>query len=371
MTYNWQHQNWPNFQYDLETLLSLFLEFSLEWAELSGMEKGLSTDLEEETVINIMVSEAIKSSAIEGEFYSREDVMSSIKNKLGLNKTPARIKDRYSAGIAELMVEVRTSFQEPLSTEMLKNWHKILFAHAKNLLVGNWREGKEPMQVVSGSIGREIVHFEVPPSDLVSNEMELMVNWYNQANFPQINAIGSALLKSAIVHLYFESIHPFEDGNGRIGRALAEKALSQSLGKPVLMSISKIIEADKHAYYQALKDAQRGLDITDWITYFIKVIITAQRDSKALVEFLLGKVKYFDKYKNYMDDRHIKVIETMFEAGPEGFQGGMSAKKYMSITQVSKATATRDLQYLHENGLLIQSGAGRSVRYALNLLNVK
>lgn len=367
MTYNWQHQNWPNFQYDLETLQPLFLEFSLEWAELSGMEKGLPIDLEEETVINIMVSEAIKSSAIEGEFYSREDVMYSIKNKLGLNKTPVRIKDRYSAGIAELMVEIRSSYQESLSTEMLKNWHKILFAHSKSLLVGDWRAEEEPMQVVSGPLGREMVHFEAPPSNQVAKEMEMMVDWYNQANFLQNNAIGSALLKSAIVHLYFESIHPFEDGNGRIGRALAEKALSQCLGKPVLLSISKVIEADKHAYYQALKSAQRGLDLTDWIAYFIKVIITAQRDSKALVAFLLGKVKYFDKYKNFMDDRQAKVIEKMFEAGPEGFQGSMSAKKYMSITQVSKATATRDLQYLRENGLLTQSGAGRSVRYALNL----
>lgn len=134
MTYNWQHQNWPNFQYDLETLQSLFLEFSLEWAELNGMEKGLSVDLEEKTVINIMVSEAIKSSAIEGEFYSREDVISSIKNKLGLNKTPLKVKDRHAAGISELMVEARSSFQKPLSVEMLKNWHKILFVHAKNTL---------------------------------------------------------------------------------------------------------------------------------------------------------------------------------------------------------------------------------------------
>ncbi|TVP43426.1 MAG: Fic family protein [Mongoliibacter sp.] len=367
MTYNWQHQNWPNFQYDLEALRPLFLEFSLEWAELNGMEKGLSGDLEEETVINIMVSEAIKSSAIEGEYYSREDVISSIKNKLGLNKTPIKVKDRYAIGISDLIVEVRASYQEPLSTEMLKDWHKVLFVHAKNMIVGNWREGEDPMQVVSGPIGREIVHFEAPPSKDVAKEMKAMINWYNQLNFPQIDVIGSALLKSAIVHLYFESIHPFEDGNGRIGRALAEKALSQSLKKPVLLSISKTIEADKKMYYQALKDAQRGMDITAWIEYFIKVVILAQRDSKALVGFLLEKVKYFDKYKDYMQDRHVKVIEKMFDAGTEGFQGGMSAKKYMSITHVSKATATRDLQYLHEHGLLIQSGAGRSVRYELNL----
>lgn len=367
MTYNWQHQNWPDFQFDLEALRPLFQEFAFEWAELKGMEKGLSADLEEETIINIMVSEAIKSSAIEGEFYSREDVMSSIRNKLGLNKTPVKVKDRYSSGISELMVEVRASFQEPISAEILKNWHRILFAHAKNMLVGNWRVGEEPMQVVFGPVGREEVHYEAPPSRDVLKDMEVLINWYNRSTFPISDVIGSALLKSAIVHLYFESIHPFEDGNGRIGRALAEKALSQGLGKPILLSISKTIESDKNAYYQALKEAQRSLEITSWIAYFIKVIIAAQRDSKALVDFLLSKVKFFDKYKNYIDVRHAKVIEKMFDAGPEGFQGGMSAKKFMSITQVSKATATRDLQYLYEQGMLTKSGAGRSVRYALNL----
>jgi Fic family protein len=140
------------------------------------------------------------------------------------------------------------------------------------MLIGNWREGDEPIQVISGPIGRKTVHYEAPPSKEVAKEMEGMINWYNQSTFPQINVFGSALLKSAIAHLYFESIHPFEDGNGRIGRVLAEKALSQGLGKPILLSISKTFETDKHAYYQALKDAQRGLEITAWIDYFIKVI---------------------------------------------------------------------------------------------------
>lgn len=167
--------------------------------------------------------------------------------------------------------------------------------------------------------------------------------------------------------MYFESIHPFEDGNGRIGRSLAEKALSQGLNKDILLSISKTIEADKNAYYLALKAAQSGLDITEWIAYFIKVLIAAQRDSKALVGFFLKKVKFFDKYYNFIEERHSKAIGKMFDAGPEGFEGGMSAKKYMSITQVSKATATRDLQYLHKNCLLIKIGAGRSVKYELNL----
>lgn len=367
MTYNWQYQHWPNFHYDLEGIRPLFLEFALEWAELNGMEKGLSVELEEETLLNSMVSEAVKSSAIEGEFYSREDVLSSIKNKLGLNKTPVRIKDRYASGISELMVEVRTSFGDPLSVAMLKNWHQILFAHAQNTRVGDWRAGEESMQVISGPIGREEVHFAAPPSQRVDKEMNRLVKWYNQSKLPLDDFIGVALVKSAIAHLYFESIHPFEDGNGRIGRALTEKALAQGLNKPILLSISTTIESDKQAYYKALKAAQSRLEITDWIEYFIKVIITAQRDSKATIAFLLKKVKFFDRYKNLLEDRQAKVIQKMFDAGPAGFQGGMSAKKYMAICKVSKATATRDLQYLHQHGLLTKFGNGRSVRYELNL----
>lgn len=367
MIYNWQLKDWPDFKYDLETLQPLFMEFALDWAELKGMEKGLSKDLEQETLLNIMVSEAIKSSAIEGEFYSREDVMSSIKNKLGLGITPLKVKDRYAAGISELMVAVRESFPEPLSLDMLRNWHTTLFAHSKNLIVGNWRIGNEPMQVVSGPLGREQVHFEAPPSDRVSKEMERFVDWFNHFNSPTDDTIASALLKSAIAHLYFESIHPFEDGNGRIGRAIAEKALAQGLNKPVLLSISNSLESDKNSYYQALKAAQGSLQITNWIKYFVMVIIAAQQDSKELVWFLLKKTRFFEQYRDLLEARHVKVLGKMFDAGPEGFKGGMSAKKYMSITQLSKSSATRDLQYLLQHGMLTQQGAGRSVRYELNL----
>lgn len=367
MTYNWQRKDWPNFKYDLATLQPLFMEFALEWAELKGMEKGLSKDLEEESLLTIMVSEAIKSSAIEGEYYSREDVMSSIKNKLGLSNPSINLKDRYAAGIAELMVVVRKDFQDPLTLDMLKFWHTTLFAYSKNLLIGDWRSGNEPMQIVSGPIGREQVHYEAPPSDRVCYEMEKFVEWYNQVDLLTNDSQASALLKSAIAHLYFESIHPFEDGNGRIGRAIAEKALSQGLKKPVLLSISKFIEADKNAYYQALKEAQVTLEITNWIKYFVKVIIAAQLDSKILVGFLLKKAKFFDQYRALLEVRHTKVLVKMFDAGPEGFKGGMSAKKYMAITKLSKSTATRDLQYLQQQEILIQKGAGRSVRYELNL----
>ncbi|WP_143960300.1 Fic family protein [Litoribacter populi] len=367
MAYNWQLKGWPSFQWNVEVLQPLILEFGLEWGEMKGLHQGLSKELEEETLIDVMVSEAIKTSAIEGEFYSREDVMSSIKNKLELDPKVFKIRDRNAAGISELMVKVRKSYMDPLSTEMLKDWHAALMSNARNMEVGDWRKGQEPMQVVSGPIGRETVHFEAPPSQQVPMEMESFIAWYNNQEIPLNNEIGLALFQSSIAHLYFESIHPFEDGNGRIGRAIAEKALAQGLKAPVLLSLSRTITNDKNAYYEAIKEAQKTLDITHWLQYFIQVIIDAQRDAKLLVAFTLKKARFFDLNQDKLEERQIKALQKMFEAGPEGFTGGMSAKKYMSITQVSKATATRDLQHLYQQGMLKQEGAGRSVRYNLNL----
>lgn len=367
MAYNWQQAGWPNFQYGLEELQPLFLEFAIEWAELNGMQKAFPKDIEQETLLDIMVSEAVKSAAIEGEFYSREDVMSSIKNKLGISLSPLPVKDRYATGIAELMVLVRRDYAVPLSEEMLKNWHTCLFANARNLTIGDWRRGAEPMQVVSGALGQEKVHFEALPSWRVGPETKTFLDWFNGFKPLPDNPIASAMLKSAIAHLYFESIHPFEDGNGRIGRAISEKALTQGMNRPLLLSISKIIEADKNAYYQALKLGQSSLQIDTWLKYFLNVLINAQREARMTVAFLLRKVRFFDSHNSALEERHRKVLSKMFDAGPSGFVGGMSAKKYMSITHVSKATATRDLQYLVQQGVFTKEGDGRSVRYHLNL----
>jgi Fic family protein len=197
--------------------------------------------------------------------------------------------------------------------------------------------------------------------------MEGLVRWYNSETLFVEGKISNAILKAAIAHLYFESIHPFEDGNGRIGRALAEKALSQSLGFPVRLSLSLAIEADRQAYYNELKNAQRTLEITDWVIYFAKVILDAQRNAKLMVQFTLKKSKFFELHKSNLNESQLKVINKMLDRGIEGFEGGITAKKYMGITSVSKATATRHLQHLAEIGALIATGAGRTVQYELNL----
>ncbi|WP_374164049.1 Fic family protein [Arcticibacter sp. MXS-1] len=369
MTYNWQLQGWPDFTYDVTALQPSILAFAQETGEVNGLIQGLPDTLKQETLLQLMLSEAVKTSEIEGEYLSREDVMSSIRNNLGLNDMPVYVKDQRASGVAQLLVEVRKDFQEPLTLDMLKAWHRLLFAATiSRVNAGAWRQDDAPMQVISGAYGREIVHYEAPPSTQVPQEMERFVSWYNSATFPLQGQVPEAVLKSAVAHLYFESIHPFEDGNGRIGRAIAEKALSQSLGRPIMLSLSKTIEANRNAYYDALKEAQRTLDITAWMVYFVNLVLAAQRDAKTMVLFTLKKAQFYDRYKDRIDERQWKAVNKMLDTGAEGFEGGMTAKKYMSITRVSKATVTRDLQQLHQLGVLVQEGAGRSVRYQLNLL---
>jgi Fic family protein len=362
--YNWQYKEWPNFSFTLENLQSISISFAEELGLLNGLITALNDDLKQETIIEILISEAIKSSEIEGEYMSRIDMMSSIKRNLGL-RSNTQVTDKRVAGMATLMTEVRDSYLKDLTLDMILSWHKILMESFSTINAGQWREGVEPMQVVSGAYGREVVHYEAPPSEIVAQEMQTFIHWFSNDNLSHLDKISKAIVKSAIVHLYFESIHPFEDGNGRIGRALAEYTLSHTLQSPVLLSISKVIEKDKNQYYDALKAAQSTLDITDWILYFGKVILTAQIEAKQLVEFTVKKVKYFDSFKQLLNERQQKVINRMFEAGVNGFQGGMTAKKYMAIAKTSKATATRDLQHLSEIGALQVLGAGRSVRYEL------
>lgn len=364
MMYNWQQKDWPNFSYSPEKFEDHKIEFIKLLGETQGMTKAVSNEQETDYIIELMVSEAIKTSEIEGEYISRADVSSSIRKNLGFQDYGVEnIRDQRAKGIAQLMIEVRKSTIHTLTREILFNWHKLLMSGNNRINTGQWRTHESPMQVVSGSIGKEIVHFEAPPSNQVDAEMENFLNWFNTSK----KQIKNPLIRSAIVHLYFESIHPFEDGNGRIGRALSEKALAEALGHPVLLSLSTTIESNKKDYYNALKTAQRSNQINDWIEYFSKTVLNAQQDALALIEFTLKKTKFFDQHKSILNERQLKVLKRMLDEGPNGFEGGISAKKYMSIAKTSKATATRDLQQLTEAKILTPSGGGRSVSYTLNL----
>ena len=368
MTYNWQQTDWTDFRYDLTGLQEILITLAEKFGHVSGLVKGLSENLQTETLINLMLAEAIKTSEIEGELLSRQDVMSSIRNQLGLNKPTEHIRDKRASGIAELMLDVRNTYAAPLTKEKLFQWHTMLFGQTPTqLTIGDWRSHMEPMQVISGPVGRNTIHFEAPPSSRVPHEMETFITWFN-ANAPEGEGrIKVPVIRSAIAHLYFESIHPFEDGNGRIGRAIAEKALSQSLGYPVLLSLSNTIEKNKKQYYSALETAQKSNKITPWLEYFVNLTLDAQTDSEVQIEFILKKSKFFDRFSSALNERQTKVINRMLDEGPKGFEGGMTAKKYVAITGASKATATRDLQDLIEKGALKQIGGGRSTRYEVNL----
>jgi len=367
MTYNWQFPDWANFTYDDSILDSLVIDFAIETGEMKGLTDSLPEKIQQETILEFMISEAIKTSEIEGEFFSRQDVMSSLKKQLGLADALLPIRDKKTQGIASLMIEVRNSYKNELSEALLKNWHFLLMKHTPYINAGEYRAGKEPMQIVSGAFGREIVHFEAPPSNQIPNEMSNFIRWYNGFEV-STNDIRNILLKTAISHLYFETIHPFEDGNGRIGRAISEKCLSESFGRPILMSLSSTIENDKKQYYNALKSAQRSLEITDWIFYFSSAILDAQKQAKHTIWMTLNKTRFLDRHKSQMNERQIKAIMKMFDFGISGFEGGMTSKKYVSITKSSRATATRDLQDLTVKGILLQQGEGRNVRYDLNIV---
>jgi Fic family protein len=226
------------------------------------------------------------------------------------------------------------------------------------------------MQIISGRVGKIDVHFEAPPSKDLPKLLNDFERWYQNFAYHEIGQIGRAMLRAALAHLYFETVHPFEDGNGRIGRALAEKALAETIEQPIIISLSQKIEENKKAYYQTLKLAQKNQNITSWLHYFFAIIIEAQKEVKETVLFVVEKAVYFDTFKNLVNERQLKILQKMTEKGKDGFEGGMTAKKYITITKTSKATATRDLQHLVQMGAFLKQGEGRSVKYYINWLTI-
>ncbi len=367
MKYIWQHKNFPTFKFISDALTDLIQAFALQSGEVNGMLQGLTKKEKDEFLVHIMLSEALKTSEIEGEYYSRLDVMSSIRNQLGLHNSLPKTKDKKALTIAQLMWEVRKDYNQELTIEMIQRWHNILMASEVRINAGQWRAGIEPMQIVSGSYGSIQVHYEAPPAADVEKMMLEFVKWYHSFSFQSLGKVGEAMLKSSLTHLYFETIHPFEDGNGRIGRALAEKALAEHLDMPLYISLSKKIEDNKKKYYDSLKIAQQNIEVTDWLDYFFNLIVESEIDVKTAAIFTIEKTVFFDRFKEKLNPRQLKAIQKMLEHGKDGFEGGMTAKKYISINSTSKATATRDLQEFVDIEAFISQGSGRSAGYMLNL----
>jgi len=366
MTYFWQTDSWPDFTYKLDASCEKYLyAFARSAGYVGGLIEGLERRDQTEMHLQLMVAEAIKTSEIEGEYLNRDDVISSVRNNLGLSAAPVTIGDKRAEGVAELMIAVRNGYETRLSEAILFDWHSKLLGWDRRAKVGCWRTHEEPMQVISGPVGKETVHFEAPPSERVPSEMKRFIRWFNATMPGEAIEIDKPPIRAALVHLYFESIHPFDDGNGRIGRAISEKTLSQGLGRPVVMSLSAAIEADRKSYYEELKLAQRKRDISAWVSFFLRLCVDAQVQAGEQIRFTLQKARLFDCFEDRMNERQIRVVRRMFEEGPDGCEGGMSARKDVSITKASKETATRDLQGWLAMGVFRSEGGVRSTRSAL------
>ena len=232
--------------------------------------------------------------------------------------------------------------------------------------IGGYRTHEEPMRVVSGRADKPTIHFEAPPSTRIVREMNAFASWFN-ATAPKGRRALPALTRAGLAHLYFVSIHPFEDGNGRIGRAISEKSLAQNLGQPSLIALAYTIQRARKAYYDMLERSNKTNEITAWLVYFAKTVLEAQRTTLERVEFYIGKAKFYDRVRGQLNPRQEKVIARMFRAGLDGFKGGLSAENYISITGTSRATATRDLTDLVVKGGLTRTGERRHTRYHLDL----
>lgn len=362
MAWNWQLAAWPDFQWEAGHRPELEARYLVAAGSLAGAFGSLAIGDAAELRADLLSEEAMETSRIEGETLDRGSVQSSIRRQLGL-AVDGRRAGPAEQGVAEVMVDAYRSHAEDLSDGKLCHWHALLMKGRHGLRdVGRYRCSAEAMQIVSGPIHAPVVHFEAPPSERVPREMESFIAWFNgsRGRMP-------ALCRAAVAHVYFESIHPFEDGNGRIGRVIAELALSQAIGAPVLLALSQVIGRGKKEYYARLQQANRTLELAAWVEYFSETVMAALVDSERRIDFVIGKARLFERLRGRLNPRQEKVLLRMFAEGPDGFAGGLSAGNYQTIAKTSAATATRDLAELIELGALCRSGERKHTRYRLEI----
>ena len=359
----WQNKDWPHFNYK-----SINPEKEMRFIKHSGFIAGSLLYLNEpeskQFYLEILCNEALKTSEIEGELLDRNSVQSSLLRHFSLKKDQKK-DSPYESNIAEMMYFLYESYQKKLSHRYLLELHHILMKNRRAIRAGSYRTHHEPMQIVSGAMGREQIHYEAPPSKAIKEEMTVFIDWFNKTA-PTGKTPLSCLTRASIAHLYFEMIHPFEDGNGRIGRALVKKIISQHIGSPTMLSLSHILFSNQKSYYQQLAAYNHHLTITGWIDYFSDMIFQAQDYSLKLSKLVIEKTKLFTKYS--LNPRQEKVLKRLFKEGLEGFKGGLSAENYIKISKTSRATATRDLQELCTLGILKRIGEKKHTRYYLSCL---
>ncbi|MEW8519043.1 MAG: Fic family protein [Candidatus Thiodiazotropha sp.] len=368
MRWIWQQPGWPDFRYDKSALEDRELAFRINSERLAGSFDALPVASQEDATIDLMLTEAIKTSAIEGEDLDRESVRSSLLSLITSETLPGNT-DQKAAGAASLLVDVRKNWRSSLKGELLGKWQSMAVTEQRytSIVRGVYRNDPSPMQIVSGPYGREKVHYEAPPAIQVPDKMAKLIDWYNQTSPLGGDKAIPGIARAGIAHLWFEVIHPFDDGNGRVGRAVADHALSQSLGYPTTACLATAIEADKKSYYLQFEKASRAsLDVNVWLDYFADTIIKAQEIAREEVDFVLAKRRFYEAYGNQLNDRQARMVSRVFAEGRKGFEGGITTKKYEAITKCPNRTASRDLSDLVAKGIIIPlPGGGRTTRYEL------
>jgi len=364
MKYVYNHKNWPKFYFDLESTISLLSDVRNKQGILSGKMDAIGFNLQNEAYLETLSQDVIKSSEIEGEILDTQQVRSSIARKLGLDIGGLIPSERDVEGIVEMMIDATQNWNKELTEERLFDWHAALFPTGRSgmykIKVGSWREDSTgPMQVISGPMGKETIHFEAPKSELLDSEIKAFNKWINaqNQNDPVINA--------AIAHLWFITIHPFEDGNGRIARAITDMMLCRSENKTQkFYSMSAQIKEQKKEYYEILESTQKGnLDITKWIKWFLECLRNSIESSNTVVQKIMTKHSFWAKHKSItFNERQIKVIELLFG----NFFGHLTTSKWAKINKCSQDTALRDIQELMNKQILKKSeSGGRSTNYEL------
>ncbi|HRW63604.1 MAG TPA: Fic family protein [Bacteroidales bacterium] len=362
-----QQKNWTNFKWEIEDVVNLLSEARNLQGRLIGKMESLGFDLRNEALLGALTQDVIKSSEIEGEILDHEQVRSSIARKLGMEIAGAVESDRNVDGVVDMMLDATQNCFEPLTVDRLFDWHAALFPSGRSgmykITVAGWRKDTTgPMQVVSGALGKEKVHFQAPDSDLIEKEMDKFLDWFN--NDESIDMV----IKAAVAHLWFVTIHPFEDGNGRITRALTDMLLARADGtNQRFYSLSAQIRLERKKYYDILEKTQKGnLNITEWISWFLKCLINALKSTDTILKKVLFKAEFWNNHsKTIINERQKKLLNMLLGE----FNGKLTSSKWAKIAKCSKDTAIRDINDLINKDILQKEQAGgRSTSYELKLL---
>lgn len=368
----WQQPDWPDFNWQAERLAGLLRECVQAQGQLMGMAGSVSHALGAQTELDALLQNIVTSSAIEGEQLNVGSVRSSLARRLGLELVDGANVSPRSEGLAQLMLDATRRFAEPLSAARLLEWHRWLFPdqesdlNARAMHVGALR-GDEPMQVVSGRIDRPTVHFEAPPRKGLERQLEQFLEWFEAS---RNQTALDPLLRAGIAHFWFVTLHPFDDGNGRLTRTITDLALAQGEAQAIrFYAMSASILDDRSGYYRILESSQKAtLDITEWLDWFLQTLLRSLRQAIARIDSVLGKTRFWQAHReSELSGEQIKVLNRLLDGGERGFEQGISAGQYQAVAKVSKATATRHLAELLDKGCLQRlPGGGRSTRYRIN-----